>query len=399
MNLCTLNEGNFENKLVLLRIDINSPVVKGKISDGLRFKESAITIRELLEKRARLVIIAHQGRKEGKDFLSLEQHAKILSDCIEKEIKFVPDLFGELAVGEINNLESRKGILLENTRAYNDELDLDEGTNKYHIFCKMFDFFVNDAFSVSHRKQGSIIIPPMHLRSFIGRNFEKELKAVGHFSLNNAQNISLVIGGSKIEDYFTLFESLKKKRNKMIVSGVLANLLIIAEGKDLGYENIWMTEQGFDNLIPKLKEVLNKYKEQIILPVDFAIGNVRRKEISIENAPFDEKIWDIGKKTASLFKKELENAGAIFMKGPAGFSEIPQFSYGTVTLLKFISQLTKRKKIFSLLGGGHLTSTIQKYNIPNNFSYISLSGGALIQYLSGKILPGIEAIKNSKFNL
>jgi phosphoglycerate kinase len=398
MNLQTLDEVNFENKLVLLRIDINSPVVKGKIAAGPRFKESAITIQELLTKGAKVVIIAHQGRREGKDFLSLEQHAEILSRYVRKEIKFVPDLFGESAMIEIKNLKAGKAILLENVRAYDDELNINEKGNRYHNFCKLFDVFVNDAFSASHREQGSIVIPPLHLKSFIGRSFEKELKAAEHFSLNSSWSTALVIGGAKVDDYFPLFDSLRKKKNKMLVSGVLANILLIAKGKNLGYENIWAIEQGYEPLIPKLKELSQKYERQIILPVDFAIGDTKRKEISLERAPFKEKIWDVGKKTVSLFKKELGDVRAIFMKGPLGFSEIPQFSYATVEILKFIAQLTKKKKVFSLLGGGHLTTTIQKYKIPHNFSYISLSGGALIQHLSGKPLAGIEAIRKCRFN-
>lgn len=396
MDLPKLDDSNFENKAVLLRIDINSPVVKGKIIDGPRFKESINTICELLAKKARLIIIAHQGRKEGKDFLSLKQHAKILSKYAGNGIRFVPDLFRELAKREIKNLETGKAILLENVRAYDDELNLKNKENKYHDFCKLFDIYVNDAFSVSHREQGSIVIPPLHLRSLIGRSFEKELNAAKHFSLNTHQSTALVIGGAKVEDYFPLFDALRKKKNKMLVSGVLANLLLIAKGKNLGYENFWAYEQGYAPLLPKLKITVEKYEKQIILPVDFAFGDIERREIALEKAPFNGKIWDVGKKTLALYKKELENIEAIFMKGPLGFSEIPQFSLATVQMLKFIAQLTKKKKVFSLLGGGHLTTSIQKYKIPDNFSYISLSGGALIQYFSGKPLPGIEAIKNCK---
>ncbi|MBI2632388.1 phosphoglycerate kinase [Candidatus Pacearchaeota archaeon] len=398
MNLPNLDKISFTNKKVLLRIDINSPVVKGKIALGPRFLQSNITIKELLDKKAKVVIIAHQGRKESKDFLSLEQHAKILSKYLEKDIKFVPYLFGEKALIEIENLEPGKSILLENVRASDDELNINDINNRYHSFCRLFDIYVNDAFSVSHREHGSIVIPPLHLRSFIGRIFERELNAAEHFSLNKAESTALVLGGAKVEDYLQLFDSLKKKKNKMLVSGVLANLILIAKGKNLGYENLWIIEQGYEPLIHKLKELVERYEKQIILPIDFAFGDVKRKEITLEKAPFKDKIWDVGKKTVSLFKNQLEDVEAIFMKGPLGFSEIRQFSKSTVELLEFISELTEKKKIFSLLGGGHLTTTIEKYKIQKNFSYISLSGGALIQYLSGKKLPGIEAIEKCEFN-
>ena len=254
---------------------------------------------------------------------------------------------------------------------------------------------MNDAFSACHRKQGSIIIPPRYLLGYIGFGVEKELSALKNFEIKNKTCVYL-IGGNKIEDYFAIFNKLKNRKNKLLASGVLANLLLVAKGYNLGYENNWLRENGYLKLIPQLKQVCKKYAKQIILPVDFAFDINGRKEFSVEKAPFRNKIYDVGHETVKLFRKNLMHSRAIFMKGPLGFSEMPMASYATIAILNEISNLSRKRKIFSLLGGGHLTTTISKYKIPDNFSHISLSGGALIAYISGEKLPGLEALKNSR---
>lgn len=394
----TLSNMNVKGKRVLIRIDINSPIVDGKIMNSPRFKESAKTILYLLKKKAKVAILAHQGRKDGKDFLPLQQHAKILSKYVGKKIKYIDDLFGDLAIDSINKLKSGEAIMLANVRNYEDESLPDKKGNRYQHLCKDFDIYVNDAFSDSHRKQGSIILPARYLQSCIGLGFESEIKAIKKFKIKN-KNTLYVLGGEKIEDYIIIFNNLKNKKNKVLASGVLANLLLIAKGHNFGYENKWMEEKGYSHLIPKLKLICKKYNNQILLPVDFAIEDYNtRVELDLSDLPVQSKIWDVGHETVRIFKSEINKTKSIFMKGPLGFSEMPHFSYATVEILKEISSLSKKKKVFSLLGGGHLTTTLEKYKIPNNFSHISTSGGALIAYISGEKLPGLEALENVSKN-
>lgn len=386
---------NLRGKEVLLRLDLNSPVVEGKIIDNPRLKESSQTIAFLLNKKAKVIIIAHQGRKEGKDFLSLKQHAHLLSKHLNKEIKYVDYLFEEVAINEINNLKDGTAILLKNVRNYEDEGGINLPKNRYLSFCKNFNLFVNDAFSVCHRKQGSIIIPPKVIPSYVGPNLEKEISVLKKFHLGNKKTI-YILGGEKVEDYLPIFNNLKNKNNKILASGVLANLLLISKGIDFGYENEWMKQQHHLLLLPKLKILYKKYKNQILLPIDFAIeSNNRRVELHLSSFPVNSKIRDVGHETVRIFKSEIRKARAAFMKGPLGFSEMKNFKYATVEILKEVSLLSKKKKIFSLLGGGHLTTSIDEYKIPNNFSHISLSGGALIAYISEEKLPGLEALDES----
>lgn len=391
MKLKTLKNFDFEDKLVLLRVDINSPIVNKKIIDNPRIEESAQTVKELLKLNCKVVILAHQGRKGDYDFIPLNQHAKLLSKYVGKEIKYVNGLFEDNALEEIDKLKQGSAILLKNVRSYEDETKLEK--SRFYRFSKFFDIYVNDAFSVSHRSQASIVIPPRIIPSCIGINFEKEINALSKFSVNSKEKAVYLIGGVKIEDYFPIFNVLKNKNSKILASGVLANLILVGLGKDLGYENKWLMEKNYFNLIPKLIEIYSSYKEQIVLPIDFAIDGKERKEVLLEELPIDKKIWDVGHKTVEIFKKEIKESAVIFMKGPLGYSEIEKFSYGTVSILNSISELTKEKKIFSLLGGGHLTTAITEYKIHDEFSHISTSGGALIAFISGEKLPGIEALE------
>mgnify|MGYP001563750314 CR=1 FL=1 len=394
MKIQTIKDVDVKGKIVLLRIDINSPVVNGKILDNPRFEACVESIRYLIKNGARVVVIAHQGRKRDRDFTSLEQHAKILSRYLKIKVDYVDDLFGNNARVRILNLKPKEIIMLRNVREYEDEMNPKLKYNHYIEFCTLFDLYVNEAFSVSHREQGSIIIPPKHLRSVIGNEFESEINALDKFV--DSKSKIFILGGSKCEDYFPLFNFLKNKNNKLIAAGVLANLLLIVKGYNLGYENKWLKENGYRDLVGKLRKIYSSYKDQIILPIDFGLcgKNDMRINSSLEEIPFKYKIYDVGTKTLQLYKENIANADYIFMKGPLGFSEIKQFSGSTVDLLKTISGLTKKKKIFSLLGGGHLNTVIKNYKIPKKFSYISLSGGALIQYISGEKLPGIEVLKS-----
>jgi phosphoglycerate kinase len=395
MRIKTIKDFDVKDKLILIRVDINSPVSNGKIMDNPRLKGASETIKYILNKKGKLVVIAHQGRKGDKDFLPLEQHALFLSKYSGKKIKYVDALFEDEALEEIDKLEMGQGILLKNVREYDDEKNL-EGS-RFYSFSKLFDLYVNDAFSVSHRAQGSIVIPPKVIPGCAGINMAGEIEALSNLVIQKNKKAVYIVSGSKIEDYLPLFNVLDNKNAKIIAAGVLGNLFLIANGRDLGFENSWVKEKGYGEMIPKLKAIYDKHKEQIILPIDFAVGPIvpkERKELGLQEFPSKMKIWDIGQKSMELFKSEIGKAEIVFMKGPLGYSEMKEFSNGTVEVLKEVSELTKKKKIFSLLGGGHLTTSIQEYKIPDNFSHISTSGGALIAFISGEKLPGIEALEN-----
>ena len=397
MRLRNVLEFPVKGKKILLRVDINSPVYMGKPLDNPRFEMHGKTVRELAKKGAKIIIIAHQGRKGSKDFIaSLEKHARLIEKHAKVRVKYVDFLFEKKAGDMISCMKNGEAILLRNVRDYDDEYDAKNRKNRYFSFSKMFDMYANDAFSVCHRSQGSVILPPREIMGYAGPALWNEMKSLGKFKVKGRKKMLFIIGGEKIEDYLPLMKMLKNRNARMIACGVLGDLIIYSKGIKMGYEERWLKEKGYLKNLPKIREILGRYGKRVICPVDAAVGKHRRKEIMLDDLPVNEKIKDIGKESIKIFGDEIGKAEAVFMKGPLGVSEEQGFSYGTVKILGKIAKLTKEKKIYSLIGGGHLTETIDRYRVKRGFSYMSLSGGALIKWITGEKLPGIEALKNSK---
>jgi len=378
----TLSSLNFKDKRVLLRTDLNSDVVNKRVLMSERIRKSSETISELKRKGARVVVIAHQGRRKSSDFLSLRQHSKFLNKFTK--IKFVDDIIGEKAINEIKNLKSGEALLLENIRFLKDEFDYKNKQNKLiKKLVPLFNVYVNDAFSVCHRKQTSIIGFPKYLPSFAGRLLESELNALKKVKIKNCLYI---LGGAKPEENIKLLEH--SSNNKILSCGLFGQLCVIAKGKNLGAQNKYLKDQMY--LLNKLKKNLKKRSKKIQTPVDFAVKiKNKRKELSLEEFPSKYEIYDIGKKTMKNYTKKIQEAKAIYMKGPAGFCADRRFSRGTNAILKSIS----KNKRFSLISGGHLSDAIKKSKInPKKFGYVSLSGGASLRYIIGENLPGLEAL-------
>ncbi len=373
-----LSKINVKDKKVILRSDLNSNFVDGKVLMSERIKEAAETIKYLKKKKAKVIIIAHQGRQGKEDCVSLKPHAVFLNKFTK--VKFVPDLFGKLAKKEIENLKSGEAILLENLRLYKEEYDKRENdlTRNLSSWC---DIYVNDAFSCSHREQASMVTLPKKMFSCAGLLLEKELNALKKISVKGA---IYLLGGAKSEDNLMLLG-----KGKCLCSGLFGQMCLIAKGKNLGAQNEYLkkTVEDYDNTIKELKKLLHN----VILPVDFGVKvNGKRVDLGLEDFPSKFEIFDIGPKTREIFINEIKKAKSVYMKGPVGDFSTKGFEKGTFEILKAITN----SKCFSLIGGGHLSDAIVKFKIPlNKFGYISLSGGALLEYIAGKKLPGLEALK------
>lgn len=405
MNFLTLDEAEVANKTVLLRIDINVPYdeEKKQIQDSERIREHAKTIKELAEKKAKVVILAHQGRKGDPDFIHLDQHAKLLEKYVEKKVQFVDDIIGEKAVKKIKALKPGEILLLDNVRFLDEETE--EKTSKEHAksklvktLSKVADIFVNDAFSAAHRGHASIVGFTEVLPSYAGRIMERELKSEEKALDPLGINV-FVLGGAKPDDCLNIMDYMFKKRpgsiEKVLTCGTVGEIFLAAKGHDLGKETKeFFAKKGFDKLIDQAKELLKNYELEIELPVDVAFEeNGKRKEIFVKDLPVEKILQDIGSETAKKYGEIIKNARTVVVKGPAGVYEKQGFELGTKLILEAIAN----SKAFSLIGGGDTLVAMEKLGLDKTkFSYISLGGGALITSLSGKEMPGVEALLKKK---
>ncbi len=394
MKLKTLDQVNLNNKSVLLRIDINSPVEKGKVIFSERMLAHSKTILEISKKGAKLCILAHQGRKGKTDFVSLQQHAFLLNKILKKHNKkiiYVNDLFGKTAISKIKQLKPGEIILLKNTRTFSNETDnLPPREHSKSSFVSrlapLFDLYVQDALSTLHRSHASVTGFPYVLDSCIGLVLEKELKAIK--KLESIKKPTYVLGGAKPSDYVDLVNHLlkTKKFNKILGCGLFAQSVYASSGFNFGKQNIFLEQE---KALEKQQELV-KFRNRITLPIDFAVNrNNKRKELNLTDFPSEYEIFDIGKKTIKLYKKIIKSSSAVFIKGTPGYYLDKKFIKGTKTLFQTASQSR-----FSVLGGGDTTTAIKRSGLSlKDFSDTILAGGALLDYLAGKSLPGLDVLK------
>ena len=372
---------NLQGKKIILRVDLNCDIHDGKIIESERIKEHARTIKFLQVKKAKIVILAHQGNLGEKTCTSLRQHAKFLNKYAK--VKFVPQVIGKRAWLEISELKNGEALLLENVRFLKEEQNPTANNSFVKYFKEAgFDYYVNDAFSVSHRNQTSIVSFPKVFPSAIGLVFEEELSHIEKIK-TKMKNCLFILGGAKSKDLLPLLG-----KGKILTTGKLSLLCLIANGYNLGKEN-QLLKKDFP-----LLSIIKKNLDNIETPVDLAL-NVRgkRKESFLDEFPKNYLVWDIGEQTIKDYKKEIAKAKVIFFKGSPGMFQEKGFEKGTREILNAIAN----SKAFSVIAGGQSSDALKKFKIPKSkFSYVSLSGGSLVAYLAGEKLPGLEALKLGK---
>jgi len=399
----TLDDVKVKDKVVLVRVDFNSAIdpKTQKILEDARIRAHAeTTVKELVEKGAKVVILAHQGRKGDPDFIPLKQHAEILSKILGKPVKYVDDLYGEKAKDAIKKLKSGEILVLENVRTFAGETK--EGTPEEHAktelvknLAPLADLFVNDAFAAAHRAHVSIIGFTAVLPSVAGRIMERELKSLSKVLENPEKPCAFIFGGAKADDSLEISEYVldKKIADYVLTGGVVGQVFLAAKGVDLGKPNMdLLQKKELTNLLPGIKELMKKYQDKIKTPEDIAVEvNGKRKEISVNELPTSYSMFDIGAKTVQIYAKIIGNAKSIVISGPMGVFENKEFSFGTRKVLEEIAN----SKAFSLAGGGHTISAIEEFGLTKKISYISTAGGALIEFLMGKKLPGVTALEKA----
>jgi len=394
----TIDDIDTKGKTVLCRLDLNSPMdPNGIILDDSRFRSHHITLKEL--ENSKVVILSHQSRPGKSDFTTMEPHARLLSKLMKRNINYIDDIFGSHAINTIKKMSKGDIILLENTRFYSEESI--ERTPKDHKKTHMVrrlaavcDIFLNDAFSVSHRSHLSVTGFTESLPSIAGRIMEKEIDSLNKGLSCSERPCVYVLGGTKVDDSIKVTKNVLERgcADRVLVTGVVANVFLAASGVNIGDVNIgFIDKQGYLPQIDIAKSLLKRFPENIGLPVDVALNkNDERIEEKISNLRPELPIHDIGIETMVKFSKEISNAKTVVMNGPAGVFEKEAFALGTHELIKAGS-----KSGFSVIGGGHIAAAAEQMGISDKFSHVSTGGGACIDFLAGEKLPGIEALKDA----
>ncbi len=399
-----MDDVDVKGKKVLLRVDFNSPVRGEELLDDSRIRAHIPTIKELLERGASVVVVSHQGRPGEDDFITLEPHAKKLSELLGQTVQFVDDVMGPEARRRIKELKPGEVLLLDNVRFLAEENinappEVQANTYLVRRLAKLFDLYVNDAFATAHRSQPSIVGFPMVLPSVMGRVMEKEVKALSKvFNPKDSPKI-FVLGGGKVPDTLNIIENLVKNKvaDRILTTGLVAELFLVAKGIDLGEKNMAVLEKkGLLGLVPKARKLLLA-GAPIETPVDFKTideqGNVKVEPAFAVTG----LIRDIGPATVKSYGELMKEAKVIVMRGPAGVMEDPRFREGTRELVR----IALESGAFTIFGGGHLTAVIKELGMEDRVGHISTGGGALLSFLAGKELPALAALEKSakKFGL
>ncbi len=399
----TMDDFDLKGKTVLVRVDFNSPLdpkTKQIINDKRIRAHADATISELVEKGAKTVILAHQGRPGEPDFIPLDQHAKLLGKALNMTVKYVDDVFGEKAQKAIKALKSGEVLVLGNVRSVSNEQkkaspEEHSKTEFVKNLAPLADLFINDAFAAAHRAHISMVGFTAVLPSAAGRIMERELKALGKVLEAPEKPSVFVIGGAKGDDSLDISRYVLKNdiADYVLTGGVIGHIFLVAKNVDLGEPNMqFLEKKDLMGLVPGIKELMNEYPGAIIVPVDLAMQvNDKRQEITVDDLPTNNPILDIGTETGKKFGDIILKAKTIVVSGPVGVFENPEFKKGSQMVLEAVADSDG----FSLVGGGHTVAAVEKLGLADKMSYVSTAGGALIEFLIGKQLPGVVALEKA----
>lgn len=395
MSKKTILDVNFQNKKTLVRVDFNVPIIDGKITDDNRIVEALPTINYLLEKGAKVILFSHLGRiksEEDKAKNSLKVVAIRLEELLKKPVTFVPEIQGKKLEDAINNLKSGEVLLFENTRFADldnkKESKNDPELGKY--WASLGEVFVNDAFGVAHRAQASNVGIATHLPTVAGFLMEKEIKYLGEAVENPKRPFVAILGGAKVSDKISVIENLLKVADKVLIGGAMAYTFRKAEGGEVGLSRVE------NDKLDLARKLLEKGKGKLVISVDCTTGqsfdNETPRNTRKNNAiPANEEGLDVGPETIKLFSEEIAKAKTIVWNGPLGVFEMPNFAVGTKSVAAAISE---NKNATSIIGGGDSAAAVIQMGLRDGFTHISTGGGASLEYLEGKVLPGISCIND-----
>lgn len=391
----TLDDADVKSKRVLVRVDLNVPVADGKVTDSTRIERVKPTIMELRRKDAKVILLAHFGRPKGQVVpeFSLRQIVKTTEDVLGCPVTLAEDCIGEKAKTVIDAMNDGDIVLLENTRFHAGEEKNDPEFVK--ALAANGDIYVNDAFSAAHRAHASTEGLAHVLPSYAGRSMQMELEALEKGLGHPAHPVIAIVGGAKVSTKIDLLNNLVEKVDALIIGGGMANTFLAAQGLSVG-KSLCEHELG-----ETARTIMTKAKAEncsIILPVDAVVAtrfeaNASNHRYGIEAIPVDGMILDIGEKSIERINGAIDDAATIVWNGPLGAFEMHPFDQGTVAVAKRVAERTKQKKLVSIAGGGDTVSALNHAGVAQDFTYISTAGGAFLEWMEGKPLPGVIALE------
>ncbi|RUV75766.1 MAG: phosphoglycerate kinase [Mesorhizobium sp.] len=387
--------GNIEGKRVLVRVDLNVPVADGKVTDATRIERIAPTIAELSGKGAKVILLAHFGRpKDGPSpEFSLEPITKASAKVLGRPVGFAPDCIGDAAASAVAAMNNGDVLLFENTRFYKGEEKNDAAFTEK--LAANGDIFVNDAFSAAHRAHSSTEGLAHLLPAFAGRTMQAELDALEKGLGNPVRPVVAIVGGAKVSSKIDLLMNLVKKVDALVIGGGMANTFLAARGTDVGKS---LCEH---DLAGTAKQIMIEAAEAgcaVILPVDGVVARefkagAASETAAISEVPVDGMILDVGEKTVKTVADWIDRAATLVWNGPLGAFEIEPFDRATVAAAKHAAARTKAGKLVSVAGGGDTVAALNHAGVADDFTYVSTAGGAFLEWMEGKPLPGVDVLK------
>jgi len=381
-----------KGKKVIVRVDLNVPMKNGLITEISRIVKILPTLKLLIEKEAKIIILSHIGRPKGKivNGMSLEPISKKLSNLLNTKVLFNKNEIDEKTLVEINKIPNGSVMMMENIRFYEKEEQNDDSFSKK--ISSLGDVYVNDAFSCSHRAHSSIEGITKYIPSYCGLQFIEEINALKKITSEITKPVTCIIGGSKISTKIKIISNLIKIFDNIIIVGGMGNTMLKNTGINIGKS---VCDDGYKILVGEILEKSKTHNCSIYYPLDVVVskelnGNGMIKEVNEINN--DEMILDIGPKTITSIKNIVDNSNTVLWNGPAGYFENPNFANGTKKILEIIANKKSKDKIYAVAGGGETVAVINKFNKLDTFNFVSTAGGAFLEYLEGKELPGIRAL-------
>ncbi len=390
----TIDSVTVQGKRVLVRVDLNVPMKNGKVTDATRIDRAAPTLKELADKGAKVIVLSHFGRPDGKRVaeMSLKPLVEPLAKALGKPVAFAEDCIGPEAEAAVKALKAGDVLLLENLRFHKEEEKNDKGF--VDQLAALGDIYVNDAFSAAHRAHASTEGVAHRLPALAGRLMQAELEALNKALGHPKRPVVAIVGGAKVSTKLDLLGNLVGKVDKLIIGGGMANTFLLAQGIKVGKS---LAERDLGKTALEILDKAKAAKCDVLLPVDAVVAakfeaNAPHEVVEAHECPDDKMILDVGPKSVAIYEEHVKGCATLVWNGPLGAFELTPFDQGTVELARTVADLTTKGSLRSVAGGGDTVAALAEAGVEDKFSYVSPAGGAFLEWMEGKTLPGVAAL-------